>query len=310
MFWKALFLRLFKELGLWGKEERQRKKHWIAEWPFTWWEMCHVFVTFWGAWWKSDLLYMSAILWEKGLTHSHTKTPFDAPGKQAFWKHCGKRRNCSSQAISPFPTVFSTCLDNFLLFSSNLKLSSANSFSLEESKICRLVKGWIFCILWLSRWFDKQLHLFPQHFQGCQKLSLACGWYILLQGYFGKFVLLHPKLVNLFRNRPWFLHMCITSLLKTLWKKEKLLILSNFFFSHSVFLPSWIIFCHFHQFQICSLQTLSVWKSLKQKCRNYCTYCLFETQSCVLWTPRTKAVQLFTRWQNFSQVKIENICRK
>ena len=29
------------------------------------------------------------------LTHSHTITPFDASGKQAFWKHCGKRRNCS-----------------------------------------------------------------------------------------------------------------------------------------------------------------------------------------------------------------------
>ena len=33
------------------------------------------------------------------------------------------------------------CLENFLSFSSNLKLSSANSFSLEESKICRLGKG-------------------------------------------------------------------------------------------------------------------------------------------------------------------------
>ena len=32
-------------------------------------------------------------------------------------------------------------LDNFLPFSSNLKLSSANSFSLEESKICHLVMG-------------------------------------------------------------------------------------------------------------------------------------------------------------------------
>ena len=28
------------------------------------------------------------------LTHSHSKTPFDAPEKQAFWKHCGERRNC------------------------------------------------------------------------------------------------------------------------------------------------------------------------------------------------------------------------
>ena len=81
------------------------------------------------------------------LTHSHTMTPFDAPGKQAFLKHCGKRSNCLYQervcrlkefadnnfifdkngrklserlentvgkgeiacykAISPFPTVFS-----------------------------------------------------------------------------------------------------------------------------------------------------------------------------------------------------------
>ena len=33
--------------------------------------------------------------------------------------------------------LFSTHLENFLPFSSNLKLSSANSFNLEESKICR-----------------------------------------------------------------------------------------------------------------------------------------------------------------------------
>ena len=66
--------------------------------------------------------------------HSHTTTLFDA-------QHCGKRRNCSWWAISPFPKVFSTCLDNSLSFSSNLKLSSANSLSLEESKICRLVMG-------------------------------------------------------------------------------------------------------------------------------------------------------------------------
>ena len=29
------------------------------------------------------------------LTHSHTMTPFDAPGKHDLWKLCGKRRNCS-----------------------------------------------------------------------------------------------------------------------------------------------------------------------------------------------------------------------
>ena len=53
----------------------------------------------------------------------------------------GEREIARKQAISPFPTVFSTLLDNFLPFSSNLKLSSANSFSLEESKICHLGKG-------------------------------------------------------------------------------------------------------------------------------------------------------------------------
>ena len=40
----------------------------------------------------------------------------------------------------PFRTVFSILSENFLPFSSNLKLSSANTFSLEESKICHLGK--------------------------------------------------------------------------------------------------------------------------------------------------------------------------
>ena len=44
------------------------------------------------------------------------------------------------------PTVFTTCLDNFLPLSSNLKLSSASSFSLEESKICHLVMGYFISI--------------------------------------------------------------------------------------------------------------------------------------------------------------------
>ena len=79
------------------------------------------------------------LLYGKEFTHSHTMTPFGVPGKQAYLKHCGKRRNCSLGAISPFPVVFSTRLDNFLPFSSNFELSSANSFSLEESKVCCLV---------------------------------------------------------------------------------------------------------------------------------------------------------------------------
>ena len=44
-------------------------------------------------------------------------------------------------------------------------------------------------------------------------------------------------LFNPFPNKPWFLRVCSTSLLKTLWEKEKLLVTSNFSFSHSVFYP-------------------------------------------------------------------------
>ena len=40
-----------------------------------------------------------------------------------------------------------------------------------------------------------------------------------------------------FPNKPWSLRVCIASLLKTLWEKEKLLVTSNFSFSHSIFYP-------------------------------------------------------------------------
>ena len=44
-------------------------------------------------------------------------------------------------------------------------------------------------------------------------------------------------IINPFPNKPLFLRVCSTILLKTLWEKEKLLITSNFSFSHSVFYP-------------------------------------------------------------------------
>ena len=42
---------------------------------------------------------------------------------------------------------------------------------------------------------------------------------------------------NPFRNKPWFLRVCSVSLLKKLWEKEKVRVMSNFSFSHSVFYP-------------------------------------------------------------------------
>ena len=63
---------------------------------------------------------------------------------------------------------------------------------------------------------------------------------------------------NSFPNRPWFFRICSISLLKTLWEKEKLLIMSNFSFSHivfylfrefsAIFINSEIVVCKLFQF--------------------------------------------------------------
>ena len=68
-------------------------------------------------------------------------TPFDAPGKQAVENTVRKGEIARNEQFVLFPQCFSTRLDNLLPFSSNLKSSSAKSFSLEESKICHLAMG-------------------------------------------------------------------------------------------------------------------------------------------------------------------------
>ena len=55
-----------------------------------------------------------------------------------FLRVCSTNLLKTLRAISPFPTVFSSRLENFLPFSQNLKLLSANSFRLEKAKVCRL----------------------------------------------------------------------------------------------------------------------------------------------------------------------------
>ena len=58
--------------------------------------------------------------------------------------------------------------------------------------------------------------------------------------------------------RPWE-----TSLLKTLWKKEKLLVRSNFSFTHIVFYPFRELSDIFIKFWNCRLRTISIWTSIK-----------------------------------------------
>ena len=60
---------------------------------------------------------------------------------------------------------------------------------------------------------------------------------------------------NPFPNKPWFLLVCSTRLLKTMWEKEKLLITSNLSFFHSVFYPFGVVSTIFIKFEtvVCKL---------------------------------------------------------
>ena len=92
---------------------------------------------------------------------------------------------------------------------------------------------------------DVQFLLFPQCFQkacfpGVSKHVVVWEW------------------VNPFPNKPWFLRVCCTSLLKTQWEKEKLLVTSNFSLSHcafylfgelsAIFIKSKIVVCRHFEF--------------------------------------------------------------
>ena len=57
-------------------------------------------------------------------------------------------------------------------------------------------------------------------------------------------------LLNPFPNKPWFLRVYSIRLLKTLWKKEKLLVTSNFSFFLSVFCPFEKLYYFFIKFEI------------------------------------------------------------
>ena len=70
---------------------------------------------------------------------------------------------------------------------------------------------------------------------------------------FSNNVFTHERLyssLNPFENNPWFLQVCSTSLLKTQWEKEKLLVTSNFSFFHSVFYLFGELSAFFIEFEI------------------------------------------------------------
>ena len=69
--------------------------------------------------------------------------------------------------------------------------------------------------------------------------------------------------VNLFQYKPLFLRVCSTTILKTLWEKEKIARNEQFLLFPQCFLPFWRTFSHIYQIFNSRLQNLSVWNGLK-----------------------------------------------
>ena len=88
-----------------------------------------------------------------------------------------------SDTLTTEPPGQGTCLENVLPISSNLKLSSANSFSLEESKMCRLGKGQNATQIFASSWL-----LLSPVFQECwqhrsnTRLQVLCSLILIYTG--------------------------------------------------------------------------------------------------------------------------------
>ena len=74
----------------------------------------------------------------------------------------------------------------------------------------------------------------------------TCLLFVVLQ----KLLKLKTSVDNKFPKQALVLLVYRISLLKTLWEKEKLLVTSNFFFSHSVFLAFGELFAIFIKFEI------------------------------------------------------------
>ena len=99
---------------------------------------------------------------------------------KSLLKTLGKGEIACYEQFLLFP-VFSTCLEKFLLFSLNSKLSSAISFSLEESKICHLGKCWRRQELWALK-AQNWMIIFERNyceayvFSNCSVGTSTCHW--------------------------------------------------------------------------------------------------------------------------------------
>ena len=130
---------------------------------------------------------------------------------------------------------------------------------------------------------DEQFLLFPQCFPHCfltiritfSHVYQILNYRLLTLTVWKSLRFVVWERVNPFPNKPWFLPVCNTSLMKTLWEKDILVITviitifrgrarnEQFLIFLQCFLPLRRTICHIHQIQNYRLQTLSLWESVK-----------------------------------------------
>ena len=113
-----------------------------------------------------------------------------------------------------------------------------------------------------------------------------------------------------FPNKPWFLCVYSTSLLKTLWEKEKLIVMSNFSFSYSVFYLFVELSTIFNIPEIVRLQTLSVMKSptfvVWERVKSNDWICVVERIRNISWKGTRYWILFF---QNIFKRPISRVCQ-
>ena len=98
-------------------------------------------------------------------------------------------------------------------------------------------------------------------FSFCYFLCLNPGLVMVCKYSVYFFSLLYSFPMNPFPKKPWSLRVYRTSLLKTLWEEEKLLVTSNFSFSLSVFYMFGELYAIFNKFEIVVCELFSLEES-------------------------------------------------
>ena len=194
-------------------------------------------------------------------------TPFDGSGKEAFWKHCGKKEKLLVQVIFSFSynVFYSIKHRNYKFCYIWYVVCKYFQFGPVQNSDVRERVNPLFSLITTMELQVRSENqdtgwTFPYRTM-LIKIRLHVPCYLILINIVRKSSLspAHKSMCfNPFPHNNTFWRPWETSLLKTLWEKEKLLVTSNFSFTHSVFYPfrelsaifikSKIVVCRLFQF--------------------------------------------------------------